>query len=804
MGFDNITINGAGGVGNVPPTVVNTDPGDGAEYVNVDANIEVTFSEDVTTTGDWFEIVCDAVTVPAIASGGPTSYTLDPTFDLPSTTLCTVTVLASQVADLGDPPLNMEQNYSFSFTTNAICGDPATFIHEVQGPGTVSPIVGQVVTVEGVVVGDFQEGSELNGFFVQEEDADFDGDINTSEGIFIFESGYDGPDVNDGDLVRVTGQVDEYYTLTELNNIANVLLCAYAPGPYGAVDVTLPEATDGDLEKVEGMFVNVTNTMSVAQNYFLGRYGQLTLSSDLTNRLFQPTNQELPNTPEAVALADYNARNLLFLDDGVDGTTCGDNPVPVPYLGPPPPAILRGGYHVSNLTGVLDYGQINSGSQCWVPATLGRDYRLQPTADPVFIPQNLRTTAPDEVGGNLKVAAFNVLNYFTTIDTGQDICGPLGDQGCRGADSASEFTRQRDKIISALVAIDADVVGLIEIENYPGDVPTADLVSGLNDVMGAGTYDYVATGAVGPDVIRVAFIYKPASVSLYGTHAVLDTPEFLDPNNLGDAQNRAALAQTFLVNSTGGVFTAVVNHLKSKGSPCGPGDDDPMAGSCNLTRALAAQELSNWLATDPTGSGDPDVMILGDLNAYAMEDPMQTFADNGYTNLGKFFIGDYAYSYTFDGMVGTLDYSLANGSLASQVTGTTIWHINTDEPTVTDYDENYNPPGYYSPDAYRSSDHDPVVIGLEMTIEQEVNELIDAVQALVDDGTLNDGQGNALTSKLENVLAKLAKGNFNTAANQLNAFINQVEDFVNEGILTDEQGDALIKPATDLVGVLSD
>jgi predicted extracellular nuclease len=186
-------------------------------------------------------------------------------------------------------------NYTFSFTTNAVCGDPATFIHDVQGPGFVSPIVGDIVTVEGVVVGDFQEGNELNGFFIQEEFDDFDSDDNTSEGVFIFEGSFAGPDVNEGELVRVTGEVDEFKTLTQLKNIANVLPCDYAPDSYGPIDVTLPEETDGDLEKVEGMNINVTNTMSVAQNFFLGRYGQLTLSSDLTNRLFQPTNQVLPN-----------------------------------------------------------------------------------------------------------------------------------------------------------------------------------------------------------------------------------------------------------------------------------------------------------------------------------------------------------------------------------------------------------------------------------------------------------------------------------------------------------------------------
>jgi predicted extracellular nuclease len=729
IAFQNIVISGVGG-GNAPPTVVSTDPTDGAEYVNVDSNIEIVFSEAVTTTGDWFTITCDSTPVLTDPSGGPTIYTLDPVNDLPSTTECTVTIFADSVADQGDPPLNMEQNYTFSFTTNAVCGDPATFIHDVQGPGFVSPIVGDIVTVEGVVVGDFQEGNELNGFFIQEEFDDFDSDDNTSEGVFIFEGSFAGPDVNEGELVRVTGEVDEFKTLTQLKNIANVLPCDYAPDSYGPIDVTLPEETDGDLEKVEGMNINVTNTMSVAQNFFLGRYGQLTLSSDLTNRLFQPTNQVLPNTPDSAALADYNARNLLFLDDGMDVSRCGDNPVPVPYLGPAPPAVLRGGDHVSNLTGVLDYGQINSAA-CSDSSTLaGRDYRLQPTQEPLFSTQNPRTTARDDVGGSVKVVSFNVLNFFNGDGKGG------GFPTSRGADTYDEFVRQRIKIFEAMKAIDGDVVGLMEIENdgFGPYSAIAELVKVMNEGpcydttmcvdmgydgtgLGAGTYAYInaGPGAVGTDAITVGFIYKPSSVTPIGSPLVVDDPAFTDPNNTGSQRNRPAIAQAFSDDNGGDLFTPIVNHLKSKGSPCGPGDDDPEQASCNGTRALAAQYLVDTvIPAVQAASGDPDVMIMGDLNAYAMEDPIQVLIAGGFTNLIKAISGDYAYSYTFDGMVGYLDHSLTNDSLTAQVTGVTVWHINTDEPAVIDYDEDFNPSGYYSPDAYRASDHDPVIVGLNL------------------------------------------------------------------------------------------
>ena len=726
ISFQNIVIDGVAG-GNVPPTVVSTDPANGADYVNVDSNIEIAFSEAVTTTDPWFEIVCSGVSVPATASGGPESYTLDPDSDLPSTTECTVTIFADSVANQGEPPLNMEEDYVFSFTTNAVCGDPATFIHDVQGSGFVSPIVGQLVTVEGVVVGDFQEGTELRGFFVQEEDVDFDGDINTSEGVFIDEGRYAGPDVNEGDLVRATGTVVENLEHTEITTV-NVLACDYAPGTFGPVDVTLPEETDGDLEKVEGMNVTVTNTMSVAQNYFLGRYGQLTLSSDLVNRLFQPTNQVLPNTPASAALADYNNRHLLFLDDGVDVNICGDNPVPVPYIGAAPPAVLRGGDHVDTLVGVLDYGQINSAACSDSSTLVGRDYRLQPTQDPVFSTENPRTAAPADVGGTVKAVSFNVLNFFNGDGQGG------GFPTSRGADTFNEFVRQRIKIYEAMKAIDGDIVGLMEIENDGFDQYSAiaELVKVLNEGpcwdsadecvalgysdngLGAGTYAYIdaGPGVVGTDAITVGFIYKPASVTPIGSPLVVDELAFTDPNNTGSERNRPAIAQTFGY-ADGDAFTAIVNHLKSKGSPCGPDDDDPEQASCNVTRTLAAQYLIDPVVPAvQASSGDPDVMIMGDLNAYAMEDPIRALTDGGFTNLVKAFNGDYAYSYTFDGMVGYLDHSLANSSLSALVRGVTEWHINTDEPAVIDYDEDFNPPGYYSPDAYRASDHDPVVVGI--------------------------------------------------------------------------------------------
>ena len=249
-------------------------------------------------------------------------------------------------------------------------------------------------------------------------------------------------------------------------------------------------------------------------------------------------------------------------------------------------------------------------------------YRIQPTETPIYTAVNPRTPHHEPVGGTLEVASFNVLNYFHTIDDGvNDICGANQIQECRGADNEDERVRQLAKIVAAMADIEADVFGVIEVENTPGVEAMADIAGGLNDIFGAGTYTYVDTGVIGSDAIKVGFIYNTTTVTPSGAYAVLDNPAFVNPFNASTDKNRPALAQTFMENANGAEVTVVVNHLKSKGSPCGAGDDDPEQGSCNLTRTVAAQVLVDWLATDPTNSGDEDFLIIG-VNAYDKENPI--------------------------------------------------------------------------------------------------------------------------------------------------------------------------------------
>jgi hypothetical protein len=230
-------------------------------------------------------------------------------------------------------------------------------------------------------------------------------------------------------------------------------------------------------------------------------------------------------------------------------------------------------------------------------------------------------------------------------------------------------------------------------------------------------YGYIATGSIGSDAIRNALIYKPASVTPVSSHQILDSS--VDSRFL-DTWNRPTLVQAFRDNTNGGVFTVAVNHLKSKGSACDDVEDPDLgdgAGNCNLTRTLAAEALVDWLETDPTGVASAGALVIGDLNAYDKEDPVDVLVAGGYTDLIHEFLGEDAYTYVFDGQVGYLDHALSASALMESITGLTIWHINADEPDLLDYDTTFKASAQdelYAPDAYRSSDHDPVIVGLQV------------------------------------------------------------------------------------------
>jgi hypothetical protein len=685
------------------PFVASSFPANGATGVPKWATLTVTFSEPVTLADGWYDLTCGTSgTLPVTIAGGPTAWTINPTGTFAGGETCALTVTADKVTDIDtdDPPDAMDADAVITFTVSPdlTCGAPATFISAVQGSGTTSPIVGQTVEIEGVVVGAFPGTNGFQGLHVQEEDADQDANAATSEGVFVFEPN-GGATYAVGDTVRVKGRVVEFtssgQTLTELSNLNNLDVCSSGDSATPA-EVTLPFDSPTYAERYESMLVAIDQELTVTETFSLGRFGEVVLSSG--GRLTNPTNIVEPGD-DAIALQAANDLRRIVLDDGDNRQNL--DPTVYPSGGLSASNTLRVGYTTSNNTFVLEqrFGL----------------YRLQPTADlPDFVASNPRTATPPSVGGGLQVASFNVLNYFDTLDLGPDICGPDEDQECRGADSQLELERQRAKIVAALAGLDADIVGLIELENDDGEA-VADLLAALNEATAPGTYAAIDTGTIGTDAIKVAVVYKPAVVEPIGDYAILDSS--VDPR-FDDERNRPALAQSFETGD-GARFTVVVNHLKSKGSACaGDPDTGDGQGNCNVTRTEAAEALVDWLASDPTGSGDRDVLVIGDLNAYAKEDPIDVFVAAGYTNLIEAFGGAGAYSYVFQGQSGYLDHALASPTLAAQVAGAADWHINADEPPVLDYNVEFKSANHvdtlFAPTPYRSSDHDPVLVGLDL------------------------------------------------------------------------------------------
>jgi predicted extracellular nuclease len=598
----------------------------------------------------------------------------------------------------------------------------ATFIHSVQGSGSSVAITGQV-SVDAIVTTLFEDDDALDGFFIQEEDADVDADPATSEGIFVFCGSACPGSLAVGDAVTVVGAAGEFFgmsriSVTGLFDSVTVNSSGNSLPTASSVDLPALGATDAEatFEAVEGMLVSFPDKLVVSEYFQLARFGELVLTLDA--RPFQFTHGSAPSVAGYAAFLADLATKQIILDDNNNDQNDALGPPDEAYYYPEPGLstgnFFRGGDSITSLTGVMDWS-----FSAWRVRPIPELY------DYTFTAENTRPVAPADPGGSLQVASFNVLNYFTTIDDGVAGCGPVAAGSCRGADSAAEFTRQRDKIIAAVAAIDADIVGLIELENN-ASTSLSDLVSGLNATMGAGTYDYVDTGFIGTDDIKVGFIYKPATVTAVGDFAILDSS--VDPSFI-DTKNRPVLIQTFDEIATEGRVTIAVNHLKSKGSSCSdvgdPGTGDGQA-NCNLTRTSAATALASYLATDPTGSGDDDFLIIGDMNAYAMEDPISALGTAGYTDLISSFNGSGAYSFVFDSQLGYLDHALANGAVLSQVTGVTEWHINADEIPLFDYNDDIQDPSeasfnressattIYEPNAFRSSDHDPLVVGLSL------------------------------------------------------------------------------------------
>lgn len=768
VGFDNISITAGGAaplptIGVSPGSVSLAEGNSGStafaytitrsDTAPGDASVSITITGGTGFTAtDIASVTLDGVPVAGFALGNAFTATLVGA----ATTASLVVNVAGDTADEADETFSIalaSPSTGYALGTAAAAGTVAnddaalTAISAIQGSGTASPLVGNTVTIQGVVTGDYQNGDadgnrNLQGFFVQMITGD--GNAATSDGIFVHQAdAILGTNVNVGDIVRVTGTVAEAFGATQLSvgnsstGIQVTSAAAYTAQQVidnFALSVNFPSVgtvvANGrvipDLEFAEGMLIRVAQTVTISEAFNFDRFGEIRVTQG--GQVTQFTQTNLPDVAGYQAYLNNLGSRSLLIDDGLDV----QNPNPLNLFGTPittanAPQIGDG---LSGLVGNLGYAF--------------NEYRLQVSQAPTVLDTQPRPSPPGRADGDIKIAGANLLNYFTTLNASGNTTGPGNSFEPRGANNAAELTRQTQKLYSTLTALDADLIIVNELENNGFGAGSAirQLVDGYNAAIGApGRWSFVDPGVtyLGGDAIKVSMLYRTDRLAIAtGTSVqVLDDSDipglisanllpadFLSQSTVGGVFNgvntsRAVLVATFQQIASGETFTAAAVHNKSK-SGTGTGSDADLgdgAGNWNNQRALATQALDAFLKTNPTGSTDPDTIILGDFNGYAQERSTKFMTDAGYRNLVDDFIGNpNAASYVFDGQKGYLDYAFSSTSLRPYVRTVEEYRANSPEFDALDYNTDFGRPTniFDGSVPFRNSDHDPVVVNLKL------------------------------------------------------------------------------------------
>jgi hypothetical protein len=543
-------------------------------------------------------------------------------------------------------------------------------IGDVQGSGERSARVGETVTVQGIITAAIDGGRR--GWYLQDGG---DGDLSTSDAIFIDAEGASGPPIALGQALSIRGTVAELDagrgTLTALRSVSPTPLNAELDTPRAIRITTAP----ADWERHEGMRVRIAAPLTVAGSHRLEKYGELVVN--FGERLRTPSDAVAPGEAARAFAAD-NGRRTLRVDDG----SIAERPETVWFL--PKDTDLRSGSRVVRLEGVIDQR--------------GGSHLLVPTMAPKF--RSARTPKPPKVGGDVRIASFNLENFFNGDGRGGGFPTP------RGARTPAELETQLGRLVATIRGLNPDIAALMELENdgFGPESAVAQLVDALNRA-GDGDWRFVASEApAGSDQIRVGMIYRASRAQPVGAAAAL-------ADDLFGSRSRPPLAQSFRAGD-GPVFTVVANHFKSKGcgNATGAEADQKDGQSCwNPTRTESARRLDAWLRTDPTRSGSDLTMIVGDLNAYTMEDPVRALVAAGWRDAFEGARGEAPYSYVYEAQTGRLDHALLSPGLSARLVGAAEWHSNADEPDSRGYQAR---PGDRGP--WRSSDHDPLVVGLRL------------------------------------------------------------------------------------------
>jgi uncharacterized protein len=676
------------------PSVASTTPADGATGVTINSNISVTFSEAVDVTDGWYTITCGTSgSHTASVSGGPSTFTLDPSADFATNEACTVTVRAADVTDqdTNDPPDAMAADYVFSFTTEA----PPTPIHDIQGSSHISPLSGQTVTTLGTVT-----AKSSNGFWMQ--DPNPDSDPATSEGIFVFTSS--SPTVSVGDALRVRGRVSEFrpggsstgnLTTTELSGSPSItVLSSGNPLPPATVigtggrippDQVIEDDAAGNVETsgtfdpandgldfwetLEGMRVQLDNAVAAGPTNAFGETS--VIGDDGAN----------------ASVRTYRGGILLRPDDGNPERVVADDVLT------PLPSMNVGDHYDGALIGVLDY---NFGN-----------YFLEVTSPVGAIHDGVTPETTDTASaGQLAASTFNFENLDPT-------------------DPQSKFDRLADEIVGNLKS--PDLIAGEEVQDSSGPVdngvvdPTQTLSQLVSTIQARGgpTYDWREIDPVNDQDggepggnIRQVFLFRtdrglsfidragggsttPTAVIGTGNATQLSaSPGRIDPANSAWASSRKPLAGEFSFH--GHHLFVIANHFNSKGG------DDPLMGrfqppvrSSEVQRHQQAQIVHDFVGQIESADPNANVVVLGDLNDFEWSDTVQILQAAVLHDLMDTLPLNQRYSYEFEGNAQVLDHILVSGPLFSRPFVFDPVHVNAEF-------------------ADQASDHDPSVVRMTL------------------------------------------------------------------------------------------
>ncbi|GLS24822.1 ExeM/NucH family extracellular endonuclease [Marinibactrum halimedae] len=607
------------------------------------------------------------------------------------------------------------------------CNDEATLISTIQGAGR------EVTSTDTVVVEGIVTGIRNNGFFIQEEPSDSDMDSATSEGIFVFG---DSSAVAVGEVARVLGAPTEFYGNSQIRSTAS-LSCGESDENIAAVQIPMPYEGLLDLESIEGMVATVTDATVYSLDDFT-KYGEIRVSDSVK---YTPSDVGAPLSTSFLEAEQNADTNILVIEDNASG----NYPETINFFSTPEFDGLnydnapRVGDSVS-ATGPLNF---SFGS-----------YRINPTKESFSILSS-RDLVPDLIPGNLSIASFNVLNYFNgeVLDDGSIT---FDYEENRGARSAEQFELQKARIVRALLDMDADIVGLMEMENdgFGKDSAIRDLVKALNAAAGYKAYRYIwtfNTELTGTDAVFNAIIYKPRVVIPWGRMQSVEMP--IQDNDGYLVLSRPSVIQNFLHKSSGNKVAVAVSHLRSKRPRCiednMPTDIESAQGGCNSYRVSSVVKLGEALESMRLPK---NVVLLGDFNAYSKEDPISILTDYDPTTRGYEIMtaanteldngeavavsknygyvnsqdlveaSTYSYYYYDTDQVGSLDHVLLSPSAAERVVDATNWDINASELYQLQYHQalrfnngaNGDAIDFTAIGPYRSSDHNPVIVNLEL------------------------------------------------------------------------------------------